>query len=171
MKNKKSTYLLILVLFGVWGAVMYQFIFANVDEDQESSNDALSLQVTYGQMTNDSFDLILNYSDPFLLKKPVNYKPKPAVNLSSSPSSLSKNNNKSKELKPITKSKLVNKNVSYSGIISNETQGKKVGLIYIDNQEYMVQEGFAVGGVEVLSIFDDKITIKQGELIETIELE
>jgi len=171
VKNKNSTYLLIFVFIAIWGIIGFRF-FNTLDKKDLTENiiDTTDFNIMEVNNKKDSFQLIKNYNDPFLKK---NTKSKPIIK----PINISSNNTPLTIQKPIVPKiqkpilEVSVNHIKYYGLIKNQDKGKKVGVLYIDNNEHLITENIVVGGVEVKTISENEIQINFQEKMFTIEIE
>jgi hypothetical protein len=152
MNNKKVTYLLIIIVACVWGAILFRlFNFLNKDERQNVQINIHSGSIE--SVTNyDSVALIANYPDPFFSNHPRELKN----------SFLSKNIKEKIEKTAITIPE--NRRVEwppiiYSGIIIHKGTNKAVGMATINNQDFIVWQDSTYMGIHINKLFSDSISV------------
>ncbi|RZJ79492.1 MAG: hypothetical protein EOO47_10645 [Flavobacterium sp.] len=125
MKNKKKTYLLLLLVIIIWGLLIYKFFSFRNDEIAETipTQDFIVKPLKIEEKVLVLIDV--NYRDPFLGKM---YMP---------PSHTKKNTRKKK---PLQKETIVWPEVVYKGIVSDNKDSKKVFMIIINGQTYLMSE-------------------------------
>lgn len=126
MKNKKNTYILLLIVLTIWGLVIYRFFSFGVNEIQvenTSRNFRIKPLIIKEQ---DTFTINVNYRDPFLGKM---YLPVAKARISSKKAT----NNKPKDV-------LLWPTVIYKGIVSDNNNRKKIFMVIINGQRYLMIE-------------------------------
>ena len=149
MKNKKGTYLLLVIVLVIWGAVIYRLFFQNKSGDAVAyNNHSFVPEAVDLSSLNDTFAIHFNYRDPFL-GKTIERKSKPASGGAIS--------------KPIVKPApvLVSKwpVIVFHGLIRNQTSGKQVAWIVIDNHSFNMTPGAIQMGVELKRCFKDSVVV------------
>ncbi len=154
MKNKAMTYILLALVLGLWGYIIYKIFAAVSDEDQLPR----VAQKTFVQNSSDlSFynqkrttDLLLNYPDPMLknitvtipfsepITPPVTEYLAPAV--------------QSYQPEPEI-------NVQYVGFIENLTDNKPTAIVMITDKQYMMNVGDEQNAIKLISIQHNHILI------------
>ena len=163
MKNKAVTYLLLTLVVGLWGYIIYK-VFAAVSDDDPHPQVA---QKNFAQNTGDlSFysqkkttALLLNYPDPMLkntdaavlpieppLQAPVDYvdpgiqdyQPEPPMD------------------------------IQYIGFIENINDKKPTAIVMIIDRQYMMNIGDQQGEIKLMGIQPDHILIKVNGKSKTI---
>ena len=125
MKNKTKTYLLLLLVIIIWGLLIYKFFSFRNDEIAETIT---TQDFIVKPLTIEEKDLVLidvNYRDPFLGKMYM-------------PPSQTKINIRKK--KPLQKEIIIWPEVVYKGIVSDNKDSKKVFMIIINGQTYLMSE-------------------------------
>lgn len=130
MKNKKNIYILLPLVLFVWGAVLYQvFSFTKSDEIVTSINPEFNVKPLKISQ-RESFDINVNYRDPFLGKMYA------AQTVSKVKTGISKTK---KESKP--KETLVWPTILYKGMVSDSKEKNKIFMLIIDNKNYYMKIG------------------------------
>lgn len=129
MKNKKNIYILLPIVLLVWGAVLFQlFSFTKSDEIITANNSELTIKPLKFNKRQ-TFNIDINYRDPFLGKMyTADTSPKPKGN-GSAPKVA-----KSKET-------LVWPIILYKGLISDTKDKNKIFMLIIDNKNYYMKIG------------------------------
>lgn len=129
MKNKKNIYILLPLVLFVWGAVLYQvFSFTKSDEIASIANPELTIK-PLKLNERKSFDININYRDPFLGKMYiVETVPKSKIYHS-----------KTSETKP--KEPLVWPVIQYKGMISDSKEKNKLFMLVIDGKNHYMKIG------------------------------
>ena len=163
MKNKKITYLLVLVAFAVWAYVFYSIF------DYTSDDGAFSISTNKRNYTVDTiikddehFTLLLNYTDPFLKTKHYSKSISVDTSVRNWRGSSKKIKAKSISEKPLHDPKdiLFCKSVSYIGMIRNKQTNKNLAILNINSKEYMISEGQQIEDISVLKIVTDSVELK-----------
>jgi hypothetical protein len=158
MKNRQLIYILIPLVLIVWGLIIFK-IFKQIRHSNNHASEVFSNLKNSDQVTEpDSFSLILHYRDPFLqgIVRP----------LSSSRSfgSLINNNSNLTSIKP-----QVNFPASkYSGLVINYKNKNKLGVIKIDNKDFLVKEGELIAGEKIIRLYNDSVIVRFRNIKKTI---
>ena len=150
MKNKKLTYFLIVIVFGVWGLIIYR-VFSAVNSGTETEEPVVYKQQkrAFNDFTlrKDTARLLLNYRDPFGIdvREDTSFK----VNKTSI------NQTAKVNLKPTINWSFI----SYSGYIRNPVSKKFVALLTINGQNVTLAEGEMKEKVKLLKNLRDSIKI------------
>jgi len=123
MKNKKNTYILLVVVIFIWGLLIYNFFsFTNPEMEIQEVSNAISIK-PLAIKERDTFSINVDYRDPFLGKM---YQP---------------NANKKKSGKKIkVKAPVLWPRVVYKGIVSDTKDAKKVFMVIIDGHTHFMKE-------------------------------
>lgn len=169
MKNRKSLYILIPITLFVWGIIGYRvFNFINDNSHEESS-------LNQFQFENDSIkneeapQMIWVYRDPFL-DRPADLLHDFLQNSGSS-NNISDNGIKdiSAELTAQQKVAIEWPQIQYHGIIKNNTNGKFVAAIAVNQKQYLLSTNETVSGVTMISANNKQVTLKFNEEIKTFQ--
>lgn len=150
MKNKKFTYLLIVVVLFVWGMIIYR-----IADSAGGGNDP---QPTYKPMKQEAFNdyaitadtghLLLNYRDPFGVVKPPEAPELPVKDVIR------------KSVKPAPVKPPMNWNfIQYAGYIRNHSSNKLITVIAINGKNLALKEGETAGQVRLIKNMGDSIRI------------
>ena len=153
MKNKNTMYVLLVCVLIIWGLIFYR-VFAGISSDDTSSfvlPPKQSLQ-TITQKEEDKFILLANYRDPFL----------GSTSRAISNSIVSLNNFSGQSKSKVKKEKVTIdwSFLDYIGIVYNKENKKKIGLLVVSGQEYMVNDNEVVNGVTILRKERDSIQVE-----------
>jgi len=126
MKNKRNTYILLAAVLLIWGLLIYQFFsFTSGEAVQEAIT--TNLKVTpLAVKERDSIAITVNYRDPFLGKAYLPVDP---------------NMRKADTKKKAMPKEPVNwPSVVYKGIVSDSKDKKKVFMVIISGQTYLMRQ-------------------------------
>lgn len=149
MKNKKLTYILILLVLGVWGLILYRIFDAAgssgtpvpvvVKSEKEAFNDF--------SIPKDTGKLLLNYRDPFGLTRLKD-------------TTVSHPKAMSGKLAVVVAKPAVNWSfISYLGYVRNPASKRMVALVTINGQNATLAEGETKSQVKLLKNLRDSIKI------------
>lgn len=123
MKNKKTTYILLVVVLFVWAMVIYQFFsFSGSSEPITENHTALNIKPIQAPK-RDTFSINVNYRDPFLGKM---YNPH---------NKLKKRNTPSKPKEPVVLPPII-----YKGLVSDSDDKRKVFMVIIKGKTFFMKE-------------------------------
>jgi hypothetical protein len=153
MDKKLKTYIMLALAVIIWGYAGFSFFrtFSN-KKNQDISTDYTVSPENANAGLADTFMLLSNYQDPFLgrslarstgtLQAPV--RTKPAVL-------------KKEEVKPVLITDF--SFISFIGMVTNPSTGKRVALVDLKGRQYMVSEGEQIEQVTFLKCFSDSIKV------------
>jgi len=153
VKNKKLTYLLICAVAAVWGIIVYKVLFNETEAGYEPKFKVVKKeQEPYDQYLakDDTFKLVLNYRDPFLVG--VSVVPENKGVGSAVP--VQANFNPPSLPPPIDWTV-----IKYSGYIVNPVTKKLVAILVFNGREQMISEGQSFEGVKLLQNRKDSILV------------
>lgn len=150
MKNKKIIYILIPLTLIIWGLIILKII-------KHFSHITIPVTNLYTipksinkESSADSSTLILNYRDPFLSGTSLSF-----ASSHNADNLISNNNNLTMAPKPAMNFP----NTRYSGLVINTKNKHKLGLLKIDNKDFLAREGEEVGGEKILKLYSDSVVI------------
>lgn len=152
MKNKKLTYLLILVVLSVWGLIIYRLLSATGGSDDTIPGPVSQpVKEAYNDFAipKDTTHLLLNYRDPFGItavkdttvnkpnpfKKIISVKPRPGINWGF---------------------------IQYLGYIRNASSKKLIALLTINGKNEMLAEGQTKDQVKLIRNLRDSVKVSFG---------
>lgn len=138
------------IVFLVWGIVFYQlylYFFSTPTYVTEKTE----VEVNVDEIKKDTFSIVANYRDPFLGENIRLTQPKTTNNQSSQP----------KVQKNIAQKPIDNPwpTIEYKGMIKNNNSEKRVGIVGLNNKEYLVKEGEVLNGVKFMVISKELIQV------------
>lgn len=143
MKNKKNIYILLPIVLGIWGMVIYRlFSFSNPDTNIPATASNFTFKPIEVK-ARDTFSIDVNYRDPFLGKMYSN--------------DVQKKN--TSHVPKVKKDTLIWPNIIYKGLVSDSKEKKKVFLVSINGQTYFMNE----------KTTEQEVTLKKGDR-NTIEV-
>ncbi len=162
MKNKKLQYILIITVVIIWGLIIYRIIKYSVKKPSIAfNNNSVSIVNRKSGEEKDTFSIYADYRNPFFKSNRYNNIKKTGL----------KKKNKNEEIKNRKKKKMnKSKNVDfkkiidwptvkYCGIVQNYRSGKKVGLIEIKRETYLIQEKDTVSDIYIKKMYKDSVEI------------
>ena len=154
MKNKKSLYILIPLVFIVWGLIFWKFFSAK--NTQPKQNFVFQEDVNHIDSFPNRYLINVNYPDPFIRPKNQDLRTQEIQQ-------------KKNQIKPIKQTNLLNiqykPNLKYFGCII--CKNKKTGIIEINSKNYLVSEQSNGEEFYVVSICEDSLIIKVNEIYHT----
>jgi hypothetical protein len=144
MKSKKAVYVLVILIAGVWGVILYRiFNFA------ASPDDNIELQSSFvppvlNSNAADTFSIFENYPDPFLVKT------EPRI--------------ESKKINPVPVPKKVVEPlkwpaITYGGMIKSHKSNAQLCMVMISGQSNFMKEGDLVSEIQIKKIYKDSIEV------------
>jgi cytoskeletal protein RodZ len=145
MKSKTSLWILIPAVLGIWGAIGWNVYSAmNGDEDNTTVKTVESSQQTESKVAPDTFELLLDYPDPFNNETQKQKSTSPLIH--------NTNNHQYTATAPAVKEEAQWPTIIYSGLVKQPATGKMLGFLSVNGESYFVKEGDEVGGVRVEKI-------------------
>lgn len=151
MKNKRNTYILLVVVLIIWGLIAYKIISSLSSDDAEIPQQNTDVSFHPKPLKKaDTFNIKTHERDPFLgtIEKPK--KPsKPRV---------------------IHKEPEIEIPISYSGFIKDQNTGQKVFFVHINNQQYLMKVNEVIDNVKLVKGNENEITVSYNKNRKTIKL-
>ena len=163
MNKKKINYILLPLVLFIWGGVIYTLVDGLSSSSDEYPVNKPLPQVKMEDIENDTFVLLANYRDPFLKKK---FQQFTSVE-NNSPINTSKNKIKP----PITeavKPAIDWSFIQYHGRIKNQKTGRNVGMLSINGQSHLINEGEKVQQVKLITLSEDSVKVSYQDKYATI---
>lgn len=148
MKSKKSIYILLPIVLLIWGMLIYQF-FSYTSPEVVEVQEELPLFVKIDYKEPDTTALDINHRDPFTGK--LEY-----ANRNTSSNAKASNQPKTQ----ILSTPEVQTQIEYKGIVSDVANKKKVFMVIIDNQTFLMKQGDKENEVELINGNSESITVK-----------
>jgi hypothetical protein len=160
VKDKTSTYLLILCIISVWGIVGYK-LFIAFNNGASVTNHKPKMKQERTNQTQVDFELYLNYPDPFLNKNIVETNEKIILNSKSS----SAINSEGVAIKPLQNRELASNKIQirYKGLINNLSKIGQVAIVEINEIQQVTYIGDTFLGQKVIKITTDSICLLKGK--------
>lgn len=155
MESKGTTYFLIVAFFLIWFAAGYRIYKAVHAEDAEGRSFHKS-EVQTKSKGLDTFNLSLNYEDPFSLNlqktRESQYIPQTNSKQTASPIFTPMPAKSIEVTKPI--------GISFKGLIKNNTGKRAIAIIGFQGRDYTLSENDVIEGVKLLKIYNrDSISV------------
>jgi cytoskeletal protein RodZ len=152
MKSKTSLWILIPAVLGIWGAIGWNVYSAmNGDEDNATLKTVESSQQTENKAAPDTFELLLDYPDPFT-NDPYKQKTTAAVIHNT-------NNHQHTTTASAVQEEAAWPTIIYSGLVKQPATGKMLGFLSVNGGSYFVKEGVEVEGVRVEKISENGVVV------------
>jgi hypothetical protein len=154
MKNKKTAWILLPVVLGIWGMIGWKIYEATHDAgDHSSGNESDVIAALDSLPVSDTYTLILNYRDPFLgnIPEPRIQKEKPAQH------------NSQKVAAVITQPASELPVLRYYGLVKESNSGKTVGFLKVNGETHFVKTGDEVSVLKVLALSVDSAVVSVGK--------
>lgn len=148
----------------IWGGIIYRVISYKKGNDYIPSNINQNEKTMVNDEFKDTFELKLNYRDPFLTSYQKN-------TIHKSKTERKKDTNyQIKESGKIETTRNIQSNhwpeIIYSGYIENDD--KLTAIIKVDNTKYLVKMNEVISGLKILSISKEVLKIKWKNEIKSI---
>lgn len=153
MKRNKKTYLLLLLVLVIWGVLGFKLLGSlNPNKSPSAPLVAVERFKPNAITKKDTFSIIADYRDPFL-------------------GTLPKRKDTVSRKKTIPKIVTVpEKQIRYSGFVTESTTGKKIFFLSIDGQNYMMTLLQVEQEVKLLAGNGENIKVKYGSQTKLIPL-
>jgi len=152
MKNKVITYILLVVVIGIWGRIIYSSFFRSAGEEESSVSYYEPVQLDEENKTTEKIELIANYRDPFLGKGTKRVKTSINKPLRSESQSRKKEN-------PSLDKPINWPSINYYGLMKNVNSSDKIAIINIEKKQVLWREGEQYEDLSVLKIYKDSILL------------
>lgn len=145
--NKAVTYLLIAAVVAIWGGSIYQGYkyWGPANTDNSVVDNIVKTETSNAQL--DTFSLIANYRDPFVIKYV-------SVNIAAD-INLEEENAKKVVVKPIVTWPAI----KYGGTVKNKVSEKKVALVNVNEKNYLLAIGDTAQEIRVMAIYTDSLML------------
>jgi len=144
MKNKKTVYLVLPVVVGLWALVIYKVVNIYSASEKAVVSTSSFVPPVFVSNTMDTFSITANYRDPFLGKTEV-----PAVK-------------KTPVVAPPPK-KVIEPTpwpaVTYGGVIKSRKSNEQLCMVSINGQTNFMKEGDVISDVLLKKIYKDSIDV------------
>lgn len=160
MKNKKTTWILLLGVLGIWGILGWKF-YAGLHHSEPEVNtvNADESVENIDTLVPNNYSLLLDYADPFLGNSDRVIK----NNSGRTPAKINSTPNLNHQPAPESQQTIAWPEVHYSGLVKSPTTGKMVGFITVNGQTEFVSEGDAVDVLVVKKLWKDSVAITMGK--------
>lgn len=156
MKNKKLTYLLLLLVAIVWGLIFYR-IFFGISKNKDMPINRNLISTTKEISVSDSFSIQNNYADPFGSMGVAIARNK------DSDGSVHKQNKINDRQERVIPPPINWPSVMYKGKIINTKNNQTALLLNVNGMEFLSGVGKKVGDVVIISTNGDSILLKYNE--------
>jgi hypothetical protein len=165
MKKKALYTVLILAVLSIWVVIMYRIYSTYFDDAKSVSstmehNDQIH-QVSYSYL--DSFELELDYKDPFL----KGYSMTPKMNNTIIHNSVIP---KIKEKEP-PKIEVLFPEIKYLGNMINASNNRIKAIVFINNKEYVISGGEEIEQLKIVKVKKEFIEVKKESEIRKYDLQ
>jgi hypothetical protein len=153
--NKKSKYLLLAGTVIIWALVAVRIVNGLKKDDIKPISKKQAIQVNF-EPENDSFTLMKNYPDPFLKNEESEIPAELEATTGTSFSATTINT------KPeIIKSELPFdiRDLSYQGMITNSDNHKKIAMLKLKGEDYLIKEKELFKDVKVLKLMENMLIL------------
>ena len=140
LKNKKMTYLLIILVVLIWGLIFYKIYSKFGGDKQTAKNLPHVVDKVENGLRDSVFTLSLDYADPFL---------KGSGQPTETP------------VKNITIPRVVNwPLVEFRGLLTNSSKKESTGLLRIQSSNLLVKQGKVYAAIKIRTITRDSILME-----------
>lgn len=169
MKNKTTTYGLMLLVLFLWGYIVYK-IYKGVTGDDAPLPVNTEKKTTVKESVAvdvDEYTLSLAYRDPFLGKAADSHVDRPRAALPRSGVRVSVATPRVQA--PAATTEPIDWSfIQFKGIMKNPSSQKMVSIVMINNAQYMLEEGALAGGIKMLKVYKDSLKISYKNVKKTI---
>ncbi|WP_320052065.1 hypothetical protein [uncultured Acetobacteroides sp.] len=150
-KSKASTYILLILVVGIWGVVVYRIVEARKGDSFAPS---ISLSAK-GSKADSAYTLKLSYRDPFLNT--------PGQQPRATPKAIAKPQPIVVKPKRVSYASLlgaVRSAVTYNGLIANRSKSGLMGIVQANGEVVYIRNQSYIDSLTVTHICKDSITLK-----------
>ena len=169
MKNKKLVYLLVPLVFAIWGIIGYK-IWSSLSDDEDVSplSKPLTASLPIAELTSDQLPTLkLDYPDPFLdrqiaIAQKTSGSERPTLSAEVRPTQSGANFRSVKSLPaapPAPAQIVIWPALEYRGLIENRQKGTKVAMLTINGTDYLLQEGQRQQDITLSRIYPDSVLL------------
>ncbi len=152
MENKYVKYFLIIAALAIWITIIYRIV-AGLSGPAEPTTSERLIPKNEIKRNTDSFNLYVDYPDPFLgssdstvIDTIAKKTPSVALDASTTP------------VKPLT-SEMIAAMIQYNGMISNPKKMSRVAIVTVRGREYLVREKEKAEDFQIRKIEKDRLSI------------
>ena len=154
MKNKTKTYLLISIVFGIWGTIGYKIL--SVVNPDDSKQPIATLDISFQPKTiiqKDTFSIQLIHRDPFL-------------------GTLTSNTiHKKKKAKATKVQNAPEPIITYQGVIKKQNSLNQIFTLSINNQQYLLKKGQTIDDITLVKGNTKEVIIRLNGKLKTISFQ
>jgi hypothetical protein len=159
MKSNTAKYLMLFIVIGIWGSVLYRFIaFRNSDSSDKFQASTIKLS-----QVSDTFSLKLGYSDPFKIS---------SKSIKTDVSLKEISNRKIENEKKIIVKELKSDwpNIRYKGGVFNEKRQSNRVIIVVNGSLQVLNKGDVILGMSLVYVSKDSVGIKLNNQVKYFRL-
>ena len=133
----------------VWGFVFsqrYGYFFS----EPTFVHEQLEEKVNISEIKQDTFSIVADYRDPFLGKR-ITLKKRTYL-----ASTTNKNSSRKKTVNP----EMAWPTITYNGMIKNNNSDRRVGIVKVNGNEYLVKEKDVVSEITIVSIGKNSVNVR-----------
>jgi len=145
--NKSLIVVLIIAVFGIWGAVGYQIFQAVNGSDPEVQNFTIPDYAANASATDEEVKLDLNYRDPFLTRRFAKRKRQSSAGVTTSTATAQNNTAIRRNREAIAQQQQKQQRmknlpvVAYLGVLVNRDSKQEQAIVSVADKEFMLSEG------------------------------
>jgi len=148
VKNRKLIYILLPLTLFIWGMIVYKIVFDTNTQEENTSFVQNANRKKTAAVPPDTFELLLNYPDPFLKDER-----RKVTTPSNSPISAPPKTDKKAE-QTVNWPKL-----KYEGSVRHVKEGVTLAIVNINGTSKFMKAGETVDNVKLIQIYNDSITV------------
>lgn len=152
MKKQQKTYLLLLLVGAIWSLLGFKIFRSLTPEEAVVLSGTSESFKPLKIKERDTFSISADYRDPFLGTLPKARQKTP------------------KSKAPVQVQKLPEKQIVYSGFITDTSSGNKIFFLTVDGQQQMLSKREEFQGVRLLSGNEQHIRVRYNGKIAKVEL-
>jgi hypothetical protein len=156
MKSKRTTYLLMAVVAGIWGLIGWKVWKGLQGDDDFSLPAERVVQSKKKNQLSDSFELIANYRDPFLGKTSVSA---PAVSTPAVRTTPTEKTTINKPEPPVN----TWPEIRYGGFVKKSGQENGAGFLIINGSSEIVTRGQTIQNITIVQLWRDSVQVMRGK--------
>ncbi len=155
MKNKTKTYILLVLVLGIWGTIGYKIITGlNPDVPVQAENN-INVSFTPEKIkTTDTFSVQTTERDPFLGTLTRRNKSRTKAN---------------KSVKPIKEENVPQ--ITYQGLVRKQSSSQQVFVVTVNGKQHLLKRGQTIDKVKLIRGNAKEIVVSNNNKQQTIKLQ
>ncbi len=155
MKNKTKTYILLILVLGIWGTIGYKIIAGlNPDAPEQVENDISVSFIPEKIKKTDTFSIQTTERDPFLGTLTRSNKPRAET---------------TKKTKQVKEENALQ--ITYQGLVKKQNSSQQVFVVTVNGKQHLLKQGQTVDDVKLEKGNAKEIVVSNNNKQQTIKLQ